>query len=72
MVDVIDDDPTDRWISVCFYGAMITDPEEKGNFVPEGLLGEDAHCFDIEEPNEKDLAYVEARLDEAYQKASQS
>jgi len=72
MVDVIDDDPTDRWISVCFYGAMITDPEEKGNFVPEGLLGEDALCFDIEEPNEKDLTYVEARLDEAYQKASQS
>jgi len=28
---------------------MITDPEERGDFVPEGLLGEYAHCFDIEE-----------------------
>lgn len=72
MVDVIDDDPTDRWISVCFYGAMITDPQEKGNFVPQGLLGEDAHCFDIAEPDEKGLAYVEARLDEAYKTASQA
>ncbi len=33
MVDVIEDDP--RWLSVCFYGDMITDPEEQGDFVPE-------------------------------------
>lgn len=71
MVDVIDDDPENRWLSVCFYGEMITDPEEKGDFVPEGLLGEDAHCFDVEEPNQADLAYVEARLDEAHQFAAQ-
>ena len=56
MVDVIEDNP--RWLSVCFYGEMITDPEEKGDFVPEGLLGEDAVCFDIEE-----------RLDEAHRSA---
>ncbi len=72
MVDVIDDDPQERWLSVCFYGAMITDPEGKGNFVPQGLLGKDACCFDIEEPNERDIAYVEARLDEAYHAASKS
>ena len=72
MVDVIDDDPEERWLSICFYGEMITDPEEKGDFVPEGLLGDDAHCFDIEEANDEDLAYVETRLDEAHQKASQS
>ena len=72
MVDVIDDDPENRWLSVCFYGDMITDPEEKGDFVPQGLLGEDACCFDIDEPNEGDIAYVEARLDEAHQKASRA
>jgi len=70
MVDVIDDDPEDRWLSVCFYGDMITDPEEKGDFVPEGLLGEDAHCIDLEEYNDDDLSYLEARLDEAYKSAS--
>ena len=70
MVDVIDDVPEDRWLSVCFYNDMITDPEEKGDFVPEGLLGEDACCFDIEEWNDEDLSYVEARLAEAAQSAS--
>jgi len=63
MADVIEDDP--RWLSVCFYGDMITDPEEKGDFVPEGLLGEDAICFNIEERDEELIRYIETRLDEA-------
>ena len=70
MVDVIEDDP--RWLSVCFYGDMITDPDEKGDFVPEGLLGEDAVCFDIEAWDDELVGYVEARLDEAWASASQS
>lgn len=68
MVDVIEDMP--RWLSVCFYGEMITDPDEKGDYVPEGLLGEDAVCFDLEEFNEADLSYVEKRLEEAFQSAA--
>jgi hypothetical protein len=68
MVDVIEDDP--RWLSVCFYGEMITDPDEQGDFVPEGLLGEDAMCFDIDQYDDTLLKYVEARLDEAYRSAS--
>ncbi|MDM8516349.1 hypothetical protein QUF76_09135 [Desulfobacterales bacterium HSG16] len=67
MVDVIEDDP--RWLSVCFYGEMITDPEERGDFVPEGLLGEDAMCFDVEEQDEELLKYIDIRLNEACQKA---
>ena len=63
MVDVIEDDP--RWLSVCFYGDMIGDPEEKGDFVPEGLLGEDAVCFDIERWDDSLIRYLEARLQEA-------
>lgn len=68
MADVIEDDP--RWLSVCFYGEMITDPEEKGDFVPEGLLGEDAACFDLETYDAADLQYVCARIDEAFQQAA--
>lgn len=68
MVDVIEDDP--RWLSICFYGDMVTDPEEQGDFVPEGLLGEDAVCFDIDQYDDDLLQYVESRMDEAYQKAS--
>lgn len=68
MVDVIEDQP--RWLSVCFYGDMITDPEEKGAFVPGGLLGEDALCFDLDTFQEEEVQYVEARIDEAYTAAA--
>lgn len=68
MVDVIED--VSRWLSICFYGDMITDPEEKGDFVPGGLLGEDALCFDLEEQDDGLVRYIETRLDEACQKAA--
>lgn len=68
MADVIEDTP--RWLSVCFYGELITDPDEAGDYVPEGLLGEDAICFDLEEFDEDAIKYVEAKLDEAYTAAS--
>lgn len=66
MIDIIDDDPENRWLSVCFFGEMISDPDEAGDFVPGGLLGEDAHCFDYDEPNGDLLAYINQRLEEAY------
>lgn len=69
MVDVIEDSP--RWLSVCFYNEMITDPEERGDFVPQGLLGEDAVCFDIEAGDKTLVRYLETRFDEAYRKASE-
>lgn len=64
MVDVIEDTP--RWLSICFYGEMIADPDDLGDFVPEGLLGEDAMCFDIDTYDEKTLKYVKDRIGEAY------
>ncbi len=65
MVVVIEDQL--RWLSVCFYSGMISDPDEKGVFIPEGILGDDAVCFDLEEYNEDEIQYIEARFDEAYQ-----
>ena len=70
MADVVDDDPKDRWLSVCFFKDMITDPEEKGDLIPDGLLGEDGYCFDITEPDEKLVAYVKGRIEEAYHSAA--
>ena len=70
MIDVIDDDPENRWLSVCFYGDLISDPEERGDLVPGGLLGEDGHCFDISDPDREMIAYVEERLREAFVNAS--
>jgi hypothetical protein len=68
MVDVIEGEP--RWLSVCFYAEMITDPDEKGDFVPKGLLGEDAFCFDLDEYNDESFRYVKQRIEEAYNSAA--
>jgi hypothetical protein len=70
MVDVIEDSP--RWLSVCFYDELITDPDEAGDFVPEGLMGEDAVCFDLEEFDEDAITYVETRLSEAHESAAKA
>ena len=68
MIDVIEDEP--RWLSVCFFGDMIQDPEERGAFVPGGLLGADALCFDLETCTDELVAYVTERIVEAYQVAA--
>lgn len=65
LVDVIDDEPDSRWLSVCFYADMVNDPDGEGDFVPEGLLGEDAICFNLDEANEKSRKYILARLGDA-------
>ncbi|SMF24751.1 hypothetical protein [Desulfovibrio gilichinskyi] len=64
MVDVIDDDPSERWLSVCFFGDTITDPDELGDLVPGGLLGQDGHCFDADDSDMTD--YLVARIKEAH------
>ena len=69
IMDVIDD-PENRWLSICFYPDMITDPADKGVLIPLGLLGEDGYCFDFEEWDEEYLQYLQTRLDEAHEKAS--
>ena len=66
MVDVIDDTPGERWLSVCFYGEMITDPNEMGDLIPQGLLNEDGYCFDVSEYDPDMIQYLKTRLEEAY------
>ncbi|KAB2891816.1 MAG: hypothetical protein F9K32_02410 [Desulfobulbaceae bacterium] len=66
IIDVIDDDPAERWLSVCFYGDMITDPEGRGEVIPGGLAGADGYCFDVifDEPGTID--YLSERCREAW------
>ncbi len=64
LIDVIEGEP--RWLSVCFYAQMIIDPEERGNFVPQGILGEDAVCSDLEEYSEEYLLYLQQRINSAF------
>ncbi len=68
MVDVIEGEP--RWLSVCFYSEMISDPEGVSDFVPGGLLGEDAMCFDLEEYSEDRITYLCERIKEAFESVS--
>ena len=70
LVDIIDDDPGNRWLSVCFYEDTINDPDEEGNLVPQGLLGEDGYCFDITGYDASMMAYLDNRIEEAYSKAA--
>jgi len=72
MIDVIDDDPKEKWLSVCFYGDMISDPDKTGDLIPDGLLGDDGHCFDMYEYNAKEVEYLKNRLDDAYKAAEKS
>ncbi|MCG8533081.1 MAG: hypothetical protein MI749_20835 [Desulfovibrionales bacterium] len=70
VVDVVDDDPADRWLSVCFYAEMINDTEELGDWVPKGLEEKyDACCFNIDEDDANLRAYVKDRIIEAYESA---
>lgn len=72
MVDVVDDDPTGRWLSVCFYDDQVSDPDDIGDWVPEGLSGQDARCFNIDEADEALVQYGEARILEAWKAATQA
>ena len=65
LLDIIDDDPEDRWLSLCFYADLVTDPEELGDVVPGGLAGEDARCFDVDAPEGMENFLLE-RLREAH------
>ena len=57
---------------MCFYDDMVTDPDEQGDWVPQGLLGEDARCFNVDELDEDFVAYVAARIREAGAAAGKS
>lgn len=64
MVDVATLDG-ERFLSVCFYADTITDPEERGDLIPEGLLSKDGYCFDLDSNDDEAVSYVESRIFEA-------
>lgn len=64
MVDVATLDG-ERFLSVCFYADTITDPEERGDLIPDGLLSKDGYCFDLDSDDDDAVGYVEARILEA-------
>lgn len=69
MVDIIDDDPEERWLSICMYADIAEDPEEKGDWIPQGLNSQDAVCFDIDETSEEITAYMQEVIKNAAAKS---
>lgn len=65
IIDVIDEEQDNRWLSVCFYQDMISDPEERGEMIPGGLPGGDGYCFDLGEGDEELAGYLVDRFHEA-------
>lgn len=65
LIDVIDDEPESRWLSICFYADLVQDPKELGDFVPEGLFGEDAVCFNLDASDPEMEEYIFDRIREA-------
>ena len=65
LIDVVDDEAEERWLSVCFYADMVKDDQELGDFVPNGLMGLDALCLNLEENDENMCKYIQERLAEA-------
>ena len=45
--------------------AIDQNAQEQGDWVPQGLMGEDARCFNVDEADEDLVAYVSARISEA-------
>jgi len=69
LVDVVVSS-TDPWfLSVCYYEDEITDPEELGNPIPQGLFQETGYCFDVEDYDPELLGYLRERLAEAHARA---
>ena len=68
LVDIIDDNPENRWLSVCFYSGTVNDADELGNLIPKGILGVDGYCFDVTEDDEILISYLRQRINEAYEK----
>jgi hypothetical protein len=66
LMDVVGEDPAERWLSVCFYGDTVSDPQGLGDLVPGGLLGENGLCFDVDGTKPELLEYVARRVEEAH------
>lgn len=70
LIDIVDDEPDERWLSVCFYADTVSDPRELGDIVPDGLDGNDACCFNLDEDDAKMRGYIGERILEAARNTS--
>ncbi len=62
-----------RTMTSCAYSKIVLsilhEVEDVDHRSPQGILGEDGYCFDLDEFDETLLCYLEKRMDEAYNSA---
>ena len=68
MMDVVEVEG-EAFLSVCFYQEEITDPDELGDGIPDGLFNEDGYCFDLEGDDGGLASYLARRITEAHASA---
>lgn len=69
LADVVPLGGDEMFLSVCFYDDEVSDPQELGNAVLQGLFQENGHCFDLEEDDRELVAYCLEQAAEAYKAA---
>ena len=57
------------FLSVCFYEDEVSDPQELGNAIPQGLFRETGYCFDVDDYDQEQMDYLRERLIEAHRSA---
>ena len=72
LMDVLDDEPEKRWLSLCFYANTVSDPQNVGNLIPGGIRGKDGYCFDIFEEDQAIVGYLAERIEEAFDRTGTS
>lgn len=72
LVDIVISQADPWFLSVCFYEDEISDPEDLGNPIPQGLFQETGYCFDVDDFDPRQLEYLEERMIEARQSALES
>ena len=49
----------------------MSDPNELGNAIPQGLFNETGYCFDVDEEDPELLVYLKERQIEAWQRGEE-
>jgi len=65
MLDVVTPRQGPWFLSICFFEDEISDPEELGDAIPGGLYNETGYCFDLDDHDPAQVAYLKERLAEA-------
>lgn len=68
LIDIIDDDPEERWLSIRLNAELIGCCHKEWEILPGGLSGHDALCIDVDENEEGLSDYLVELFEDALKK----